>query len=132
MTGSNKTYLGLRVNCSILTGFKQIWGLLTVTRRHPVSNFMDIRTVGAALLHADRWTDTTKAMGAFSVYANTHKKGNKNDSYCCLYTAFRLVSLSMCRSHDCSVKVCVVQKIGDSCLKSSLFAVFGTASKCYS
>jgi hypothetical protein len=66
------------VKCEIFfTDFNQIWGLLTVSQRPPVSNFMEIRTVGAALLHADGWTDTTRVMGAFSVHANAHKRERK-------------------------------------------------------
>ena len=98
------------MKCEIFfTGFNQIWGLLTVSQRPPVSNFLEIRTVGAALLHADRWTDTTKVMGAFSVHADAHEKGKKNDSYCWLYTAFK-VFVYLCLGRMISVSRCVLCK----------------------
>ena len=38
-----------------------------------IPNFMKIRPVGAELLHADRWTDTTKLTVAFRNFANAPK-----------------------------------------------------------
>jgi hypothetical protein len=40
----------------------------------PISNFMKIHLVGAALTHADGRTDVTKVKGAFHDYANAPKK----------------------------------------------------------
>ena len=37
------------------------------------TNFTKIRSVGAALIHADRRTDTKKPIGAFRDYANAPK-----------------------------------------------------------
>ena len=48
----------------LLSDFKQIlWFLSRFLCNSPVSNFINNRPVGVGLIHADRWTDTTKLMG---------------------------------------------------------------------
>jgi len=59
VTGNNITNLSLQANCPILLpDFNQIWMFSTDFRESPqISNFTEIRPVGAALVCADRWTD---------------------------------------------------------------------------
>jgi len=53
-----KTHLGVNVKLPIfLPDFNQIWNFQdTFSQAYPVSNFKEIRPVGAALIHADRQT----------------------------------------------------------------------------
>jgi len=49
-----------------LPNFNQIWNFLTdFSLKSPVSNFMEICPVGAALTHSDRETDIMKVISAF-------------------------------------------------------------------
>ena len=56
VAGNNITYSGCHKMCSIfLTDFKWIW--IDFLQTSPLSNFMEICPVGAALIHADRRTN---------------------------------------------------------------------------
>jgi hypothetical protein len=55
VAGSNKTYLKVPI---IFPDFHQIWIFSAdFYREPPTPNGMEIRTLGAALIHADRWAD---------------------------------------------------------------------------
>jgi hypothetical protein len=70
---------------------KQIWGLSTDSY-NPISNFKEIRPVGAALIHAEewtnRWTDMTEVIGAFRDNANAPNKERKIRLYTITITMF--------------------------------------------
>jgi hypothetical protein len=64
VAGNNKTYLGLQAKCPILTKFDFF---NRFSSRSQTSNFTKIRPVGTAEpIHADRRTDMTELIGAFS------------------------------------------------------------------
>jgi len=39
----------------------------------PVSSFMEICSIGTALMHVERWTDMVKLVGSYHNYANVDK-----------------------------------------------------------
>ena len=64
VVGNNKMYLGLQAKCPILTKFYFFNRFSSMSQ---TSNFREIRPVGTAEpIHADRRTDMTELIGAFS------------------------------------------------------------------
>lgn len=53
----------------------EIWFFLDrFSCTYPTPNFTDIRSIGAAPIHANKRTDMTKVIGAFRDYANSPNK----------------------------------------------------------
>jgi hypothetical protein len=55
------------------------------TYKSPISNVMEIRSVGAVLIHEDRQVDMMKLKGAFCDYADASKNAilSPLNSMCC-------------------------------------------------
>lgn len=74
VAGNNTTYIHRHVKHPLfLYNIKQIWSLSTDFHTVPIPNFVKNSSVGAALIHAARRTETTKLIGAIHDYANAPK-----------------------------------------------------------
>jgi hypothetical protein len=55
---TQRNYLGIHINCpTFLFDFNQICLFSTIFMKPPISNFMEIRPVGAGLIHEDGQAD---------------------------------------------------------------------------
>jgi hypothetical protein len=73
----------VRLHINILTKLNL---LDRVSKNAQISNFMDVRPVGAELFHADGQTDMTKLRLAFRNFANAPKNDNAKKS--CAFNCF--------------------------------------------